>query len=1004
MNFGQSVTGASSGKPLPRIRPREIRFSFWEGGEVSDFEFRCLVRFEGNNSGVQYRSSLVDEKSFALSGYQADLHPRPDYIGMMYGEKTGRGIIAKRGQRVVIGKDEKTTVISNLDTSNEIASDQFNELRIVAVGNRLIHQINGVTTVDITDNHPKSARSGLLGLQLHAGPPMKVEFRNLLLRKLDTKSGNQLIQDIVRSTKNSEAPKQDQKAAVSLGENWIQSGKTPNWIWSAKASNGQKVWFRHEFQIDDEVSAAEIYATCDNKLKLFLNGKDAGMSNAWERPNEREVKSLLRRGKNVIAVEGQNEGGIAGLVLKLGIVFAGDKRQAIVSGADWKISTKPSKNWKSADADVSAWTKPKVVGKLGDAPWRIPRASGNKQAQRQRLSPYEISAPPGFLIERIHALDSDQGSWVSLTTDNQGRLYACDQGGKGLYRITVNGDEKPLIEKVSVGNLDGLSGAQGLLWAFDSLWFHRNGGNLFRLTDSDGDGMLDKQEMIPSTKGGGEHGNHALILTEDGKAIYMDGGNHAPLASHERSRVPMWSEGLLLPRMWDARGHARGKLAPGGWVTRLDPHTQKQTVYSIGYRNQYDIALNRHGDMFTYDADMEWDMGMPWYRPTRICFVASGSDYGWRSGSGKWPTYYEDSLPPVVEIGPGSPTGVVSGAGTKFPTRYQDAILALDWTFGTLYAIHLQPDGAGYSGTAEPFIYGSPLPLTDAVVGHDGALYFTVGGRGAASALFRARYVGKEAMSPPSESEPHNVASREMRRRLEAFHGKENPHAVSFAWKHLSSEDRFIRHAARVAVESQLPRTWAHKIRDEPNPQARITAAVALARVRDKSHHELLINSLLSLDPETLSESQLLGLLRAYSLTFIEIGRPTNKQRQSVIAQIDPQLPSDNSDVNTELIRVLTYLKSKSVVAKAMELINHPAKPKLPEWSELITRNAGYGGSVQQMLDNHPPTTELAYAFMLRNVRGGWTLQQRRDYFEFLNEAAKRSGGASYSGFPDANS
>ncbi len=66
----------------------------------------------------------------------------------------------------------------------------------------------------------------------------------------------------------------------------------------------------------------------------------------------------------------------------------------------------------------------------------------------------------------------------------------------------------------------------------------------------------------------------------------------------------------------------------------------------MGYRNQYDIALNEDGELFTYDADMEWDFGSPWYRPTRVCHATSGSEFGWRSGTGKWPAYYEDSLPP----------------------------------------------------------------------------------------------------------------------------------------------------------------------------------------------------------------------------------------------------------------------------------------------------------------------------------------------------------------------
>ena len=173
-----------------------------------------------------------------------------------------------------------------------------------------------------------------------------------------------------------------------------------------------------------------------------------------------------------------------------------------------------------------------------------------------------------------------------------------------------------------------------------------------------------------------------MVVTEDGDGIYMCSGNASPLAEHKKSRVTSWQEDLacLAACGMLVVTPAVGSLRVAG-SRGSNPETKKQEVYCIGFRNQYDIALNRHGDMFTYDADMEWDMGAPWYRPTRICHVISGGDYGWRSGSGKWPTYYEDSLPPTAEIGPGSPTGVIAGLGSAFPTRYQDAIFALDWTF-----------------------------------------------------------------------------------------------------------------------------------------------------------------------------------------------------------------------------------------------------------------------------------------------------------------------------------
>ncbi|TWU08443.1 family 16 glycoside hydrolase [Stieleria varia] len=976
-------------------------FLVWQGGDVGDFEFRCLVRFQGNNSGVQYRSSVVDPNPYVLKGYQADLHPKQDYIGMMYGEKTGRGIIATRGQRITVGADGKTTVDAKLVADETIVGEQWNELRIIAVGNRLIHQVNGVTTVDITDNHPDAAATGLLGLQLHAGPPMKCEFRGLLLRSLDAEAGKQLIATTVAATKTQSDKAADQANVGDTiqGSGWITADPKPNWIWVKQSTDGQRIWFRHEFDIDGEIKAAAIYATCDNKINVTINGKPAGKSNRWEAPVQTAVSELLKPGRNVIAIAGENEGGVAALVAKLQIQLASGKTQTVITDANWlTIETKPA-DWDAPQADTTAWAKAIPNGKLGKQPWGVPAVGGAAAGDSDRLNPRNVYAPPGFVVERVHVVTGDQGSWVSLATDPQGRLYACDQAGAGLYRLTIADDGSAEVEKVSVGELSSISGIQGMVWANDGLWVHRNGGNLHHLTDTDGDGNLDHQVTYPGTTGGGEHGNHAVIVTEDGEALYLDGGNHAPLAQHERSRVPTWSEGLLLPRMWDARGHARGKLAPGGWVTRLDPETKKQTVYTIGFRNQYDIALNRFGDLFTYDADMEWDLGLPWYRPTRICFVNSGGDYGWRSGSGKWPTYYEDSLPPVVEIGPGSPTGVSSGAGAHFPTRYQDGLFALDWTFGTIYSIKLIPDGAGYRGEAEAFVYGSPLPVTDSVVGHDGCLYFAVGGRGSASALYRVRYLGDDSCDAPQDVDAVADGARAMRRDLEAFHGVSDPRALDKAWPLLSSNDRFLRHAARVAVESQPVDSWANRVPTESDPQSRVTATVALARMGTADHQAEAVKGLLSLDAKSLRRETLLGMLRAYALLFSELESPTLDQRKAVVAQLDPLLPSDDRDVNVELVRLLTYLRSPTVVAKTLALIQDRTPMPHPAWAEIASRNSGYGAAIQNVLDSNPPTAEIMYAFILRNLRTGWTIPQRRAYFEFLNEAAKASGGASYSGY-----
>ena len=790
-------------------------------------------------------------------------------------------------------------------------------------------------------------------------------------------------------------------ASKEINSKWLNSKPVAQWIWSKSPSANQKLWFRSSFDLDSsEVKSATLYATCDNRMTMWINGKKVGASDAWETPLKLNVDPFLVEGKNVIAIEGANEGGVAGIVLKLGVTQYNSGGQPaklkflpVVSDVEsWKFSDEKVPDWEAVDFDDSAWKKPVKVGTLGGGPWNIPGL--NSAAAVVQLDSANISAPEGFVVEPVYTVPKEQGSWVSMTTDPQGRIYASDQGGAGLYRMTIKKDAPPIVEKVSVNSLGKLSGAQGMLWAFDSLWFHRNGGHLYRLTDTDGDDKLDSMTEIPSTTGGGEHGNHAVILTEDKKGIFVDSGNHSKLAAHTASRVQSWAEDLLLPRMPDSNGHANGIMAPGGWVTRLDPATNEQVVHAIGFRNQYDIALNQSGDLFTYDADMEWDLGSPWYRPTRICHVVSGADFGWRHGSGKWPAYYEDSLPSVVDIGPGSPTGVVSGAGLKFPTRYQSGLFALDWTFGTIYSIDLKSEGAGYTGAADPFVFSSPLPVTDAVVGHDGALYFSVGGRGAQAAVFRVRYVGEESCDPPAK--PVLAESQLRRRALEKYHGVTNAKAVDDAWPELSSEDRFLRHAARVAIESQPVEQWADRALAESNPQARITGTVALARMGNSTYQQALFDSLTSLDPVSLSDSQLLGLLRAYSLGMIRLGDLTKNQRETLTKELDPLFPHTSPDVNTELIRVLVFLRSKTVAKKAMELIKNRKSPETPEWSELISRNRRYGGSIERMLNNHPPTREIGYAFMLRNLGEGWSLDSRRVYFEFLNAAAKTAGGNSF--------
>ena len=243
----------------------------------------------------------------------------------------------------------------------------------------------------------------------------------------------------------------------------------------------------------------------------------------------------------------------------------------------------------------------------------------------------------------------------------------------------------------------------------------------------------------------GEHGPHAVRLGPDG-LLYVVVGNHARVGKQSSARSPYrnsYEGDLVKPRHEDPRGHAVGLPAPGGTVFRTDTKGSFVELVAGGLRNSYDIAFNAEGELFAYDADMEWDTGAPWYRPTRINHISPGAEFGWRSGWAKWPDYYVDSLPATLSIGPGSPTGLEFYNHTAFPKEYRGALFGCDWATGRIHCVKLERNGASYDAESNVFLEGRPLNATDIAVGPDGALYFSTGGRGTDGGIYRVRWTGK---------------------------------------------------------------------------------------------------------------------------------------------------------------------------------------------------------------------------------------------------------------------
>ncbi|MCU0879228.1 MAG: c-type cytochrome [Pirellulaceae bacterium] len=814
------------------------------------------------------------------------------------------------------------------------------------------------------------------------------------------------------------APEKTESEALPPG--WATAGPAPSWIWGDDSN--QKYIVRKTFA--GGTKAARLKASCDNVMTIRVNGKQVLSSSEWQSPSEADIQKFVQPGENVLEAEIANEGGVAAFVLKMMLTRADGKTEYVVTDDSWQIAR---------SRDAKEWGKPRIVAKYGDGPWgEVLTAAGLADGGLRDT----FNLLPGFQVERLFTVPKETlGSWVCLAVDGKGRLLASDQGNIGICRITpasIGSSGETKVELLDI-KFEGkqVSGAQGMLWAFDSLYICCNGGpgsGLYRAWDKDGDDQFEEVVKLRDLRGGGEHGPHALRLSPDGKSIYVDCGNHtlppfdrtlsapvqtmggvreqplkAELPEGMTSRIaPNWDEDLLLPRQWDGNGHAAGILAPGGWIAKTDPDGKTWEMFSIGYRNQYDFAFNGDGEMFVYDADMEWDMGSPWYRPTRVVHATSGSEFGWRSGTGKWPPYYVDSLPQLVDIGPGSPVGVEFGYGTKFPAKYQKALFICDWTFATMYAIHLEPSGASYKAVKEEFVSRTPLPLTDVVVGTDGALYFSIGGRGTQSELFRVTYVGQESTSPAERHDAKDSELRALRKQIESYHTlatDEPAKAAAFLVPQLAHTDRHIRYAARVALERLPLAAWQEPVLNSQDPETVITGVVGLARQGDKPLAPQLLAALDRLAYTALSETQQLELLRAYQLVFTRLGLPEDARRLELGARFDSLFDSARAPHNQELAILMVALSSPQAAAKIVPMLTKERVASQEVSEELLARNRGYGGSIAAMLANQPDLAQYQFAFTLRNLKEGWTLDQRKTYFSWFTKARQWNGGNSYQKF-----
>ena len=863
--------GAITGKTTGPEQLSYNQFLIWRGGEVKNFELRVKVKQSGNNTGIQYRSAEIPENGkWSIGGYQCDVHPTPANNAMVYDER-GRGIIVKNGQSVVIDPQGQQWVVAERDpVTVDVA--EWNEYTIIAQGNHLIHKLNGKVTIDLVDHEDKERElSGLLAFQIHRGPAMVVQIKDVMFKELP-----------------------------------------------------------------------------DGGVIPFAKSNIPSDAQMVHKPAPKGPKGAPAKGK-----------------------------------ANPKAKAKP-KGAPQAAAPAKKPARPAEVG---------PAIGENKATPVDRIKALE-----GFKVELLYSVPGgDQGSWVSLCSDDKGRIYACDQYGD-LYRFNAPAAGQALKEAdvkkvpVNIRAINGMVFTDGAIYAGVNDYESKAQSGFYRISDSDGNDELDKVELLRAFESKSDHGVHAVVPTPDGKYFYLITGNNATISegyidgTSDSSQVAkIWGDDHLLPRMPDGRGHNRSVMAPGGIVYRVSRDGKEFEIFASGFRNIYGGGLNKDGELFTYDADMEYDFNTPWYRPTRVNHVVSGAEFGWRNGAGKYPEFYPDTLPAALNIGPGSPTGTRFGYGAKFPAKYQNAFYVLDWSWGKIYAVHLDAKGASYVGSKEEFITGAPLPVTDVIIHpEDGAMYFAIGGRRVQSGLYRVTYAGKEDTSPVDMT-PVVTPERKLRHQLAAFHGKADPKAVETAWPHLNDPDRFISSAARVVLEHQPAAEWADKALAEPEPGRRIPALMALARVKgvapiqrpetghviDTATRDQILKSLLEIDFKALSDFDQLAYVRTMEIVLVRFGDPDKATVEAIIAKLDPAFPADTFELNWLLCETLAYLQAPNTAAKGMALIA-AAESQEPQ---------------------------MEYARSLRFLKTGWTPELRKQQLEWFLKAANYRGGASFSTF-----
>ncbi|WP_254513257.1 hypothetical protein [Anatilimnocola floriformis] len=728
----------------------------------------------------------------------------------------------------------------------------------------------------------------------------------------------------------------------------------PQWIWR-KESDAEKVRFARQLQLTRSIQAAELKFAADFcSGTVIINGQRVLTVAPYCQLQTLDVTPWLRRGDNEIAIEAKRVPGPAAVALSLVVAHQEGEPTILLTNEEWNVEDRGT-------VLAEQWG----VGRRGIelSPFENYEQWQQAKTDSQKKAVPKFWTAPGFEVTELRVAQPDEGSWIALAFDAKGRAVISRED-QGFLRMTLDAARKSVARVEAITS--DLKECRGLAFDGDTLYAKANNSlGLFRL-QIDEQGQVREQELIREFPGKLGHGRNdiALVREDAGKVLYQIHGDGV--------EIPRESLREFLSPLNETRTKKPGRE---GTLWRYLLKDRQWELVCQGLRNPYGIALHESGVPFTFDADNEFDMGTPWYRPTRILQLQTGGDFGYRESTGVFPSRVHDQpdhAPPLLDIGRSSPTSVMFGYDLKFPAPYKEALFALDWTYGRVIAVHLAPRGKTFRAAAELFLQGRPLNVTDIAAGPDGDMYLITGGRKTQSALYRVSFSGKEAVATSPGKQEREAA--------ETTKPQFQNRWSSLPFERLMDPDPVARHAERIKLERGDLETL-RKLALLAVPPF-MAAPLGLARARQKEDVSQLLQSLQRWQLTDCDLSQQFAWIRIVNLCHETAPEQFDKFRDVLLTELRALIKSlQRDELGFAELRIAPEGNSDELRRRVVLLL---ATLDAPDLAEIATA---------QLLKSAKQEDQLAGLLATRNTKTGWSNPTRREQLSVLNAIPQMIGG-----------